>query len=175
LKLSFSISLKSETEISRNPHFTIVLFLNIHSDLKIPFFYLVTFSIRDVYFQLQTRSVEFKGGFPRYFCTKLQRPASLPRLSFTNHSLFQLLSPRCLISFFLSIFLSVYLAFLFRLSLCVRPCNATTLPISSSRDLLLRPLLGPITRCNRDCTVKVAIVRFGGIPPFVNFLNRFDY
>lgn len=65
--------------------------------------------IRDVYFQLQTRSVEFNGGFSRYFCTKLQRSASLPRLFFANHFLFQLLSLLDFSSFFL--FLSIYLAF----------------------------------------------------------------
>lgn len=70
-------------------------------------------------------------------------------------------------SFFFSLVLPFYLSFLFRLGLRVRPCNATTLPISSSRDhLLLRPLLGPV----RSRPVKVAIE----IPPFVNFSNRFQ-
>lgn len=147
----------------------IVLFLNIHNGLKIPFLYLVTFSIRDVYFQLQTRSVEFKGGFPRYFCTKLQRPASLPRLSFTNHSLFQLLSPRFLISLFLSIFLFFFAsAFV---------CGPATLPRCQYRHLeIICSSAHFWARCNLDCTVKVAIVRFRGILPFVlmNFLNRFE-
>lgn len=123
--------------------------------------------IRDVYFQLQTRLVEFKGGFSRYFCTKLQRPASLPRLFFANHSLFQLLSPRFLISFPLSFFLTICLSFF---SASASVCGPAMLPrcqYCHSRDhLLLRPLLDLV----RSRSVKVAI----GIPPFINFSNRFE-
>lgn len=110
----------------------LVLFLNIHRGLKIPFLYFVAFSMRDVYFQLQTCSVEFKGGFPRYFCTKLQRPASLPRLSFANHSLFQLLSPRFLI--FLHLPLVLCLPF-FSFSPSASVCGPVTLPRCQCRHL----------------------------------------
>lgn len=68
------------------------------------------------------------------------RPASLPRLSFADHSLFQLHSPR---SSLVSLPFSLCL-FPFRFGLRVRSCDATMLPISSSRDHLLpRPLSGP--------------------------------
>jgi len=147
----------------------LVLFLHIHRGLKIPSLHFATFSVRDAYFQLQTRSVEFKGGFPRYFCTKLQRPRRRCRVSPSPIILSSSYSLLEFSSLFLPLFLSVYLSFLFRHSLRVRPCNVTTLPISSSRDhLLLRPLLGPVRPKlhGKSCAI--------GIPSFINFSNRFE-
>lgn len=126
-----------------------------------------------MYFQLQTRSVEFKGGFPRYFCTKLQRPASLPRLFFANHSLFQLYSLLDFSSLFLSLSLSLssYLPIFFFFFASASVCGPATLPRCQYRHLEIICFSAHFwARCDRDRTVKVAI----GIPPFVNFSNRFD-
>jgi len=71
---------------------------------------------------------------------------------------------------FLSLFFSPF--FLFRLSFCTWPCDATTLPISSSQDhLLFRPFLGPL--CSRS--IKSFVI---GIFSYVNFLtirDRFEF
>lgn len=114
-------------------------------------------SIRGVYFELQTRSVEFKGGFPRYFCTSGVVAASLFRRSFSL--------PVTLSSILSSLFLSLSV-FFFSVSASVcESCDATMLPISSSRDHLLPRLSsGPV----RSGPVKVS----NEIPTFVNFSFR---
>lgn len=124
-------------------------------------YFIYATSICSMYFELQMRSVEFKRGFLRYFCTKLHRPyrrvSPLP-ISFSLSAALILN-----LSFFL-LFLesfSFFSSLPFRLNLCTRPCDAITLPISSSRDhLLFRPFLG-----------RSVVIETGKRPLSVEFLH----
>lgn len=142
------------------------LFLNIYRGLKIPFLSTLSHSLYTMcIFSCRRARLSLKEAFRVIFARNCNdrrrcRVSSSPIIlssSSTLSSISHLSS-----SFFLSLYLPICLSFfLFRLSLRVRPCNATTLPISSSRDhLLLRPLLGPVRSrphgksCHRNSSIR---------------------
>lgn len=143
------------------------LFLNIHRGLKIPFLSTLSHSLHAMcIFSCRRARLSLKEAFRVIFARNCNdrrrcRVSSSPIILSSSSTLSSISHLSLPLSFSLSIFLSVYLFFLFRLSLRVRPCNATTLPISSSRDhLLLRPLLGPVRSrphgksCHRNSSIR---------------------
>lgn len=149
------------------------LFLNIHRGLKIPFLSTLSHSLYAMcIFSCRRARLSLKEAFRVIFARNCNdrrrcRVSSSP-IILSSSSTLSSISHLSSLFLSLSIFLSVYLFFFFA---SASVCGPATLPRCQYRHLEIICFSAHFwARCDRDRTVKVAI----GIPPFVNFSNRFD-